>query len=48
MIDNDCYEEYSVDIHEEVFDKDLDDVGYEPVEIDDSNAEAAERYGYNR
>lgn len=48
MSSNDCYEEYSIDIHEEVFDKDLDEVAYEPTEIDDSDAEAAEMYGYNR
>lgn len=48
MSSNDCYEEYSVDIYEEVFDKDLDEVAYEPTEVDDSDAEAAELYGYNR
>lgn len=48
MTDEIYCEESFVDIHEEVFDKDLDDVAYEPTEVDDSDNEAAELYGYNR
>ena len=48
MEDNNCYEEFSMEIAEEVFNRDLDDVGFEPVEVDDSDSEAAEKYGYNR
>lgn len=40
------YGQDSIDIHSEVFDKDFDDVGYEPVEEDDSDADAAELYDY--
>lgn len=36
----------SIDIHAEVFDKDFDEVAWDPIEIDDSDEEAAETYGY--
>lgn len=36
----------SIDIHAEVFDKDFDEVAWDPVEIDDSDEEAAKLYGY--
>lgn len=37
----------TTDIHSEVFNTDFDDVAFDPVEEDDSDAEAAELYGYN-
>lgn len=33
-------------INSEVFDKDLDEAGWDPVKIDDSDADAAEMFGY--
>lgn len=40
-------EENEIDIHSEVFDKDFDNVGFEPMSIDDSDEEAEELYGIN-
>lgn len=40
------YNEDTIDIHGEVFDKDFDDVKYEPDVIDDSDKEQEEKYGY--
>lgn len=37
----------TTDIHSEVFNTDFDDVAFDPIEEDDSDAEAAELYGYN-
>ena len=31
----------------EVFDKDFDDVGWDPIEEDDSDSDAADMFGYN-
>lgn len=42
----DDYSDDSLQIHSEVFDKDFDDVGYEPIEFDDSDEEAANMFGY--
>ena len=39
------YGDDTVDIHGETFDKDFDDVGWEPEVVDDSDDEAAELYG---
>lgn len=42
-------EEYintEVEINASCFEQDLDEIGYEPEQIDDSNEEAAELYGY--
>ena len=39
-------DELSINIHSEVFDKDFDEVGFEPVEIDDSDEELARTFGY--
>lgn len=39
------YGDDTIDIHGETFDKDFDDVGWEPEVVDDSNEEAAELYG---
>ena len=33
-------------IHSETFDRDFDEVGWDPVKVDDSNAEAAEMFDY--
>lgn len=47
MEDNDDkYVEQTIQIHSEVFDKDFDDAGWEPVEIDESDEEAAHEFGY--
>lgn len=40
------YIDNEINIHGEVFDKDFDNVGWEPTEIDDSDEEAANEYGY--
>lgn len=40
------YNEDTIDIHGEVFDKDFDNVKYEPDVIDDSDKEQEEKYGY--
>lgn len=40
------YVDNSIEIHGEVLDKDFDDVGWDPVEIDDSDEDAAHEYGY--
>lgn len=40
------YIEQTIQIHGEVFDKDFDDAGWDPVEVDDSNEEAAHEFGY--
>lgn len=45
--DIDCYSDDSIQIHGEVFDKDFDEVGFDPIEEDDSDSEAAELYGFN-
>ena len=45
--DIDCYSDDSIQIHGEVFDKDFDDVGWDPIEEDDSDSDAAELYGFN-
>ena len=47
MNNNDCYEEYNLEIAEEVFSKDYDEVGFDPTTIDDSDSDAAELFGYN-
>ena len=47
-IDNtldDIYGNDSVNIHGESFDKDFDDIGWNPEIVDDSNEEAAKLYG---
>lgn len=45
--DTNDYVDDSMEIYREVFDKDFDDVGWDPVEEDDSDSEAAELYGFN-
>lgn len=47
MEDNeDKYVEQTTQIHGEVFDKDFDDAGWDPVEVDDSDEEFAHEFGY--
>lgn len=41
------YDNDSIDIHSEVFDTDYDSVGWNPIEVDDSDEDSAELYGYN-
>lgn len=43
----DIYNNDTIDIHAETFDKDFDDVGFDPIEVDDSDVDAAELYGIN-
>lgn len=43
---DEIYDDYTIDIHAETFDKDFDEVGWEPVSVDDCDIEAAELYGY--
>ena len=40
------YDKDTIDIHGEVFDKDFDNVKYEPDVIDDSDEQEREKYGY--
>ena len=40
------YNEDTIDIHGEVFDKDFDNVKYEPDVIDDSDEQEREKYEY--
>ena len=40
------YEDDTIDIHGEVFDKDFDNVKYELDVIDDSDEQEREKYGY--
>ena len=47
LIMYDLDDELSIDIHSEVFDKDFDEVGFDPIEEDDSDNESAELYGFN-
>lgn len=43
----DIYDDDTIDIHAETFDKDFDEVGFDPIEEDDSDNEFAELYGFN-
>ena len=38
--------ENSVNIHAEAFDNDFDEIGWDPIKIDDSDSDAAELFGY--
>lgn len=40
------YVEDGIEIHEEVFNKDFDDVSWDPIEVDDSDEDSAREYGY--
>lgn len=43
----DIYEDNTIEIHGEVLDKDFDDIGFDPVEVeDDSDSDAAELFDY--
>lgn len=42
----DDFDVQSIDIHAEVFDKDFDEVGFDPIEEDDSDEECAQIFGY--
>lgn len=42
---HEIYVDNEIGIHGEVFDKDFDDVGWEPEVVDDSDDEAAKLYG---
>lgn len=47
IIKSSIYDDESIDIHAETFDKDFDDVGWEPEVIDDSDDDSANLFGYN-
>ena len=36
-----------IEINQACFEQDFDEVGYDPIEIDDSDEESAEMFGYN-
>lgn len=40
--------EYDIEINAELFNDDLDNVGWEPEVVDDSNEEANELFGYDK
>lgn len=40
--------EYDTEINAELFNDDLDNIGWEPEVVDDSNEEAIEIFGYNK
>lgn len=46
MLEDDYEDITSTEIFTECFSKDFDEVGWDPIEIDDSDEEAAQRYGY--
>lgn len=46
VIMNDDYAENIVEIHGEVLNNDFDEAGWDPIEVDDSDEEAAELFGY--
>lgn len=43
---NKAYIDNEIGIHGEVFNKDFDDVAWDPEVVDDSDNEAAELFGY--
>lgn len=42
---DDIYSEDCLDIHSEVFDKDFDEVGWDPEVVDDSDKDMEELFG---
>ena len=38
--------EIEMEINQSCFEQDFDEVGYDPIEVDDSDEEAAELYDY--
>ena len=38
--------EIEMEINQSCFEQDFDEIGYDPIEIDDSDKEAAELYDY--
>lgn len=46
VIMNDDYAENTIEIHGEVLNNDFDEAGWDPIEVDDSDEEAAELFGY--
>lgn len=41
------YIDTEIEINQACFEQDFDEVGYDPIEIDDSDEESAEMFGYN-
>ena len=39
--------DYSVEINSSIYDRDLDEVGWDPEVIDDSDNESADIFGFN-
>lgn len=46
VIMNDDYAENTIEIHGEVLNNDFDEAGWDPIEVDDSDEESAELFGY--
>lgn len=44
--EKDVYSDNTIDINSEAFTKDFDEVDWNPVEVDDSDEEAKELYGF--
>ena len=42
----DVYSDNTIDINSEAFTKDFDEISWNPVEVDDSDEEAKELYGF--
>lgn len=40
------YVDDAIEIHSEILNNDFDEAGWDPIEIDDSDEEAAELFGY--
>lgn len=45
IMNNNEIDYYNTEIHNSLFDKDLDEVGFEPIEVDDSSEEDETKYG---
>ena len=39
-------DDITLDIHSETFNKDLDEIGWDPIKIDDSDDKSKELFGY--
>lgn len=44
---NAMYDEDDLTIDAAAFDKDFDEIAFDPIEVDDNDDEAAEIFGYN-
>ena len=46
MCSTDYDDDYTMEIRSEVFGDDFDNVGWDPIEVDDSSEEAEQLFGY--